>query len=95
MPLPNVCFMLPFRLKDQYTLIEQLAYLVFLKLAFTNTTQLAHNQSIAIALHDVYNYAVEVYNVCDVTVKWLAILQLNFEQLLIGMKERIARKKNR
>ena len=61
-PLPNVCFMLPLKLKDRYTLIEQLVYQVLLKLAFSNSTQL-YNQlmiNLAVAVHDV-QYANEVY----------------------------------
>ena len=66
-----VCFILPFRLKNRYTLIEQSAYLVLLKMALTNTIQLynyiANNQSTYSCSLCVY--AFELYNVYDVTVK--------------------------
>ena len=55
--LPKRLFHVATRTDNQYTLIEQSAHLVLLKLAITNTTQL-HNYiahiSLAIAVHDVH-----------------------------------------
>ena len=56
--------------KDRYTLIEQSAHLILLKLAFNNTTQLCNQLIISLAIyvaitvHDVHIYAVIKYIMC-------------------------------